>query len=132
MAIFRNEPEAFQRLDWILLQMEQLHLYFRPQVLLEDVEWLKRHNYRVNSFECSIWVGESEMHEALSCSLEFPGYYGSNLDALRVVPSLWPLHDAVVVSTLQFSMIRMRNAQSRVAETNASIARLYPETENNS
>jgi len=29
---------------------------------------------------------------------------------LRVMPSLWPLHDAVVASTLQFSIIRMRNA----------------------
>lgn len=32
---------------------------------------------------------------------------------LRVTPSLWPLYDAVVASTLQFSMIRMRNAQPR-------------------
>ncbi len=30
---------------------------------------------------------------------------------LRVTPSLWPLHDAVVASTLQFSCIRMRNAR---------------------
>ena len=30
---------------------------------------------------------------------------------LRFVPNLWPLHDAVVASTLQFSMIRMRNAK---------------------
>jgi hypothetical protein len=32
---------------------------------------------------------------------------------LRVMPSLWKLRDAVVASTLQFSMIRMRNAPSR-------------------
>jgi hypothetical protein len=32
---------------------------------------------------------------------------------LRIVPSLWPLHDAVAASSLQFSMIRMRNAQAR-------------------
>lgn len=32
---------------------------------------------------------------------------------LRLVPNLWPLHDAVAASTLQFSMIRMRNAKSR-------------------
>jgi len=83
MAIFRNEPEEFQRLDWMLLQNGAVTLYFRTQVLVEDVEWLKRHDYRVDSFECSIWVGESEMHEALSCRLEFPGYYGHNLDALN-------------------------------------------------
>jgi hypothetical protein len=32
---------------------------------------------------------------------------------LRVVPNLWPLRDAVVASTLQFSVIRMRNAVLR-------------------
>ena len=31
---------------------------------------------------------------------------------LRFVPGLWPLRDAVVASTLQFSLIRMRNARS--------------------
>lgn len=30
---------------------------------------------------------------------------------LRCYPSLWPLHDAIVSSTLAYSMIRMRNAQ---------------------
>lgn len=29
---------------------------------------------------------------------------------LRVTPSLWPLRDAVLASTLQYSFIRMRNA----------------------
>jgi len=32
---------------------------------------------------------------------------------LRFVPSLWPLRDAVVESSLQFSIIRMRNAAPR-------------------
>lgn len=30
---------------------------------------------------------------------------------LRVLPGLWPLRDAVVASSLQFSIIRMRNAR---------------------
>ena len=34
---------------------------------------------------------------------------------LRVLPSLWKLRDAVVDSTLQFSIIRMRNALPRAA-----------------
>ena len=29
---------------------------------------------------------------------------------LRLLPNLWHLHDAVASSSLQFSMIRMRNA----------------------
>jgi hypothetical protein len=36
---------------------------------------------------------------------------------LRVLSSLWPLRDAVVASTLGFSIIRMRNAQPRGALT---------------
>jgi hypothetical protein len=35
---------------------------------------------------------------------------------LRVMPSLWPLRDAVVASSLQFSMIRMRNAGPRTRD----------------
>jgi len=34
---------------------------------------------------------------------------------VRVLPDLWALHDAVIASTLQFSMIRMRNARPRQA-----------------
>lgn len=43
------------------------------------------------------------MAEILRCDVE-----------LRLLPSLWPLHDAVVASTLDFSIIRMRNACPRV------------------
>jgi hypothetical protein len=32
---------------------------------------------------------------------------------LRFMPNLWPLRDAVVASTLRFSLIRMRNALPR-------------------
>jgi hypothetical protein len=38
---------------------------------------------------------------------------------LRVVPNLWPLHDAVKSSSLQFSMIRMNNARPRPSETSS-------------
>jgi hypothetical protein len=34
---------------------------------------------------------------------------------LRFVPDLWPLRDAVAVSTLQYSFIRLRNARPREA-----------------
>ena len=40
--------------------------------------------------------------ELLACDIE-----------LRVMPSLWPLCDAVVASSLHFSCIRMRNALAR-------------------
>ena len=39
---------------------------------------------------------------------------------LRLVPDLWSLRDAVVSSTLQFSLIRMRNALPRPSPTGAA------------
>lgn len=71
-------------------------------------------------------------HDNFECIDECAGYFVSKLpvvpasvevvdDAinqlltrgveLRFVPNLWPLRNAVVASTLQFSIIRMRNAQ---------------------
>ncbi len=47
------------------------------------------------------------MAELLKCGVE-----------LRFLPNLWPLRDAVVASSLQFSIIRMRNALPRVMDIN--------------
>ena len=72
--------------------------------------------------------------ETFTCFDECAGYYVSRIPVvparvqlfedliaellkrgveLRIVPTLWPLRDAVVSSTLQFSIIRMHNAQPR-------------------
>lgn len=41
------------------------------------------------------------------------GALSARLVEVRIIPSLWSLHDSVVKSTLQFSIIRMRNAVLR-------------------
>ena len=83
MAIFQKEAELLHPLDWTLLQNGAITLYRRPRLLEEDVEWLRGHHYRVDRFDCSTWFSESEMHEALSSGLEFPDYYGRNINALN-------------------------------------------------
>lgn len=42
---------------------------------------------------------------------------------LRVMPSLWKLRDAVVASTLQFSIIRMRNARGETGVRSGFVPR---------
>ena len=44
---------------------------------------------------------------------DLPAAIGAAGAEFRTVPSLWPLRDAVFASTLGFSFIRMRHAQSR-------------------
>ena len=61
MAVFHGESEDFQRLDWALLQNGAITLYLRPEFLAEDAEWLKAHNYRVDTFNCAAWESEEVM-----------------------------------------------------------------------
>lgn len=44
---------------------------------------------------------------------DLPGAIAATGTMLKVLPSLWDLHDAVKASSLVFSMIRMRNAAGR-------------------
>lgn len=44
---------------------------------------------------------------------DLPGAIARTGATLSVLPSLWSLHDAVLQSSLDFSMIRMRNAMPR-------------------
>ena len=83
MTVFANNPDERQRLDLRLLQNGAVHLYFRPSVLSEDVEWLKDHGYQLDHFACSEWSTQDEMHRDFAARLDFPDYYGKNLDALN-------------------------------------------------
>lgn len=100
-----------------------------PAVVALESGWLERlrscrlYCYRLppETFECvdecagyfvsrvpvvpvSVDVFEDPMAELLRRGVE-----------LRLLPSLWVLHDAVAASSLRFSLIRMRNAQPRPA-----------------
>jgi RNAse (barnase) inhibitor barstar len=83
MVTFSHESKDYQRLDWTLLQNGAVTLYLRPEILNEDLEWLRVHQYRIDTFKCSAWNSEKEMHQALASGLDFPGYYGCNLNALN-------------------------------------------------
>jgi hypothetical protein len=98
-----------------------------PAVVAVESVWLERvrscrlycYHLRPETFECldecagyfvsrvpvvpaSVEVFDDVMGELLRRGIE-----------LRFTPSLWSLHDAVARSTLQFSLIRMRNALPR-------------------
>ncbi len=83
MAVFRDDPEEWQRLDLGLLKNGPVHLYYRPSILDEDVGWLRGRGYVVDDFDCSAWTSLGVMHEDLARRLEFPDYYGRNLNAFN-------------------------------------------------
>ncbi len=83
MSTFNDNAEEFQRLDYAILQNGAISMYYRAEILISDVEWLSNHGYQIDNFDCSRWYSEKEMHSKLASQLNFPGYYGRNLDALN-------------------------------------------------
>jgi hypothetical protein len=92
---------------------------------LERLQATRLNRYLLPSqgFECILdtagyWVS----HEAVSPLAVEP--VGDLMQAsaeagveLRIMPSLWPLRDAVIASTLEFSIIRWRNASPKLEFT---------------
>ena len=60
------------------------------------------------------WVSRREVRPAAMLVItDLPGAICAKNADLRFEKNLWQLHDAVAASTLEFSMIRMRNAAPR-------------------
>lgn len=83
MASFKNDPDEWQRLDYRLLQNGAVNLYFNRDVLAEDSSWLQNHGYIVYVLDAARWQSEDDFHRDARDVLQFPDYYGNNLDAFN-------------------------------------------------
>jgi len=83
MAAFNSDVSDEGPLDWIILRDGGIFLYWRSELLADDLSWLKQNGYQIVSFSTGEWRSEYEMHESLQEALTFPDYYGRNLDALN-------------------------------------------------
>jgi RNAse (barnase) inhibitor barstar len=83
MAVFRNEPEEWQRLDWAIMQHGYACLYHRPEFLLLDTAWFRKERYRVIEFDCNKWANDQAMHEDLKQRLRFKDTYKCDFSALK-------------------------------------------------
>ncbi len=89
MAIFSDNEELNNRLDWRILQNGWTSVYLKDEILKEDLSWFSKENFRVVEFDCTTWISDDVMHKELSTKLEFPDYYGKNFSALN--DCLWSL-----------------------------------------
>ncbi|MFF0706368.1 barstar family protein [Streptomyces tendae] len=58
-------------------------LFWRRRLLAEAVRRLENRGFRVVHLEAHAWATERDMHQAVATALQFPDYYGHNLDALN-------------------------------------------------
>jgi hypothetical protein len=60
------------------------------------------------------WICEHDVEpKAVTAIGDLLDAHADALIELRIVPSLWPLHDVAVSGEFDFSMVRMHNAQPR-------------------
>lgn len=72
------------------------------------------HAFEIADRTAGYWTSRAPI-VPLGCRVlyDLPAELAARGATLRVLPSLWPLHDRVRTSTLDFSLIRMRYAQPR-------------------
>ncbi|GLQ12439.1 hypothetical protein GCM10007913_43720 [Devosia yakushimensis] len=71
-------------------------------------------SFRLQDESAGYWVAEAPVTPlGMEEIPDLPTAIAMEDATLRVLPSLWALHDAVAASSLVFSMIRMRNAGPR-------------------
>ncbi|MGW8767776.1 barstar family protein [Streptomyces sp. NPDC055815] len=58
-------------------------LFWRKRLLAQAAERLEDRGFRVIHLEAGQWNTEQDMHRAMAAALDFPDYYGHNLDALN-------------------------------------------------
>ncbi|MCC9168900.1 barstar family protein [Pontibacter harenae] len=113
MAVFKNTPEEWQRLDWAILQNGWVQLYHKPDFLLIDVSWFRQQRYRVLEFDCGKWADLEAMHTELKQRFRFSESYGNNLNALRDSLSDYEVFGAGLVVVLHhFDTIAKQDAQA--------------------
>lgn len=83
MAIFTSDEANEQHRDWTVLRDGGVALYWRPEALKTDLNWLDSNGYNIVEFDAARWNSEEQMHNALRSALSFPYHYARNLDALN-------------------------------------------------
>ena len=64
------------------MQNSPIALYWNFEIWRKHTDWFGQHGYKVISFDAAKWCTEEAFHEDLKAGLEFPDYYGMNMDAL--------------------------------------------------
>ncbi|MGC4864111.1 barstar family protein [Micromonospora sp. DT53] len=83
MAALDPATELGQELDFRLLINTSVTLFWRSTILGETAAWLTTRGYQVTRMDASHWATERDLRRDIAAALNFPAYYGHNLDALN-------------------------------------------------
>ena len=83
MAAFEPGSELTHYLDWNLVQDGFVTLFGDRDRLQEALDWLTNHGYHVVFLDAASWADPDRLDDDIAAGLDFPDYYGRNLNALE-------------------------------------------------
>ena len=75
----KKQPEE-DKLDYQILRYGAISLYHSLDVLHKDLDWFLDARYKIIDIDTSKWTPKTA-HQDIKEKLDFPDYYGENLDA---------------------------------------------------
>ena len=83
MASWEADAETTHPVDFRLVRNSFVTMFWKPSLLDQTVGWLRSHAYQVVEFDAASWSSDADMYSAFASRLQFPNYFGRNLDALN-------------------------------------------------
>ncbi|MGW0435919.1 barstar family protein [Micromonospora sp. NPDC003197] len=83
MSAFDPDADLSGDMAFRLVAPSFVRLFWRASVLETTVGALRDRGYQVVWLDASTWIREADLHHDIAAALDFPDYYGHNLDALN-------------------------------------------------
>jgi hypothetical protein len=83
VATWDSDAETTHPVDFRLVHNTFVTMFWRSSLLDETVDWLGSHGYHVVEFDAGSWDSDADMYDGVALGLNFPDYFGRNLDALN-------------------------------------------------
>jgi hypothetical protein len=83
VAAFDPEVELTHPADYRLMKNTFVTLFWRTDLLQRSTDQLAALGYHIVRLDASAWTTEQDLHCDMAAALNFPSYYGHNLNALN-------------------------------------------------
>ena len=83
MAAWEFDAETTQQVDFRLVHNTFVTMFWQSSLLDETANWLRSHGYSSVEFDAGSWGSDADMYDDVAARLDFPDYFGRNLDALN-------------------------------------------------
>jgi hypothetical protein len=83
MATWERDSDLHGALDYRIVHITFVTMFWKRSILDDTVRWLAEHGYDVVALDAASWNSADHMFQDVAEALDFPDYFGQNLAALN-------------------------------------------------